>query len=1115
MERQDGRTIWMVWMAIFFIFLPSAAHCLTVTHQYDNAGRLICAEYGSDKLITYTYDANGNLLQKIVATTYTLTVNNGTGTGEYEAGTVVDISADAPPAGQEFDAWTGDTAPVANVNSADTTVTMPAANVTVTATYRDLPVEQVTLTVEVSPVAGGSVTGSGIDCPGDCAQDYDVNTTVELTATPAAGMQFLQWEGALTGTTSPDSLLLDSDKQVIAYFGAAGGDTDADGLSDTAESGPHGDNPSYDGNGNGIPDYQEGGSASLPSAVGGVYVTLAVPNESGLVLSNVQGAGNPSPADAPEDVQFPYGFFHFTIDNLSAGACTTVTLFLPRNEAIYTYYKYGPTPDDPTDHWYEFLYDGQTGAEIFHEADRTRIVLHLCDGERGDNDLTVNGQIEDPGSPGIRASATIPAITEWGMLIFAFLMAVTAVVFMRRKNLQAFWILLVVVSLIVPAVCWGQWTNWGQINTDGFGNTNNFSAFSMAVYNNHLYVGTWNNSNGCQVWRRDGSSTGDWTQVNTTGFGSSNNRGAHCMVVYNNRLYVGTANNADGLEIWAYDGSSWTQVGSGGLGDSNNTWASAMVVHDNQLYLGTSWQAGVFTYDGSTWTQINVNGFGDSDNQAIRSLAVYDGKVYAGVYNTADYANLYRYDGPTTTDWTLVASGGFGGNFIDFRSLAAYDGKLFIGEAGWSVSCQVWEYDGTTFSRNDPGDAMKYDAARCMIVFQGKLYVGTGNDSGTPSGGQVWEYDGTAWDQVNDNGFGDTANQAVHSLTADGSSLFAGVANTAGDGGKVFGSTQAPIVTTQAVTGIYETTATGNGTITDLGYSNPTAHGVCWNVTGIPTIADNATDEGPAVATGAFTSALTGLTPNTTYYVRAYATNTTGTAYGDEVSFTTSPVAPTVTTQAVTNITTTTATGNGTITDLGSPNPTAHGVCWNTTGNPMPADNFTNEGAADATGPFTSNITGLTPNTTYYVRAYAFNTAGTTLGDQVSFSTTAILPSTYQVTYDGNGNTGGAVPVDASSPYAAGATVTVLGNTGSLVRDGFTFNGWNTAANGSGDSYAAGETFTMPAANVTLYAQWTAVSPAAIPTLSEWGMIIFALLMTGIAVVCIRRRQEVKSTLDS
>nr|WP_254075741.1 InlB B-repeat-containing protein [Paenibacillus tritici] len=78
----------------------------------------------------------------------------------------------------------------------------------------------------------------------------------------------------------------------------------------------------------------------------------------------------------------------------------------------------------------------------------------------------------------------------------------------------------------------------------------------------------------------------------------------------------------------------------------------------------------------------------------------------------------------------------------------------------------------------------------------------------------------------------------------------------------------------------------------------------------------------------------------------------------------------------------------------------------------------------------------------------------------------------YTVTYDGNGSTGGTVPTD-SNPYAQNATVTVVGNTGSLVKTGNTFMGWNTAANGSGTSYAADATFSMGAANVTLYAQWT------------------------------------------
>ncbi len=369
--------------------------------------------------------------------TYTLTVNSGTGDGEYTAGSVVAISANAPPAGKVFDKWTGDTTHVADVNSAETTVAMLAADVTVTATYKNKPVDQVTLTVSVSPVTGGSVTGNGIDCPGDCTQDYDENTNVQLTATAANEMTFLRWEGAITGATNPDSLLMNTDKQVTAYFGAESGNTDTDGFPDGTESGPAGNDPSYDGDGNGIPDYQEAGAASLPSSSGGAYATLAVPTGSGLALNNVQAQANPSPGDAPADVRFPYGFFRFRATGLNAGACTTVTLYLPLDETIDTYYKYGPTTENPTDHWYEFLYNGRTGAQIFHEGGQTRIVLHLCDGERGDNDLMVNGEIDEPGAPGIRQQASVhpvPTLSEWGMMLFMCLMLLGGLWFLRRSG---------------------------------------------------------------------------------------------------------------------------------------------------------------------------------------------------------------------------------------------------------------------------------------------------------------------------------------------------------------------------------------------------------------------------------------------------------------------------------------------------------------------------------------------------------------------------------------------------------------------------------------------------------------------------------------------------------
>ena len=86
-------------------------------------------------------------------------------------------------------------------------------------------------------------------------------------------------------------------------------------------------------------------------------------------------------------------------------------------------------------------------------------------------------------------------------------------------------------------------------------------------------------------------------------------------------------------------------------------------------------------------------------------------------------------------------------------------------------------------------------------------------------------------------------------------------------------------------------------------------------------------------------------------------------------------------------------------------------------------------------------------------------------------------PQPYGITYDGNGADGGSVPSDASSPYTYGTTVTVLG-AGGLTRTGYTFSGWNAAANGGCTSYQQGDSFSMPASAVTLYAQWTLAKPA-------------------------------------
>ena len=84
---------------------------------------------------------------------------------------------------------------------------------------------------------------------------------------------------------------------------------------------------------------------------------------------------------------------------------------------------------------------------------------------------------------------------------------------------------------------------------------------------------------------------------------------------------------------------------------------------------------------------------------------------------------------------------------------------------------------------------------------------------------------------------------------------------------------------------------------------------------------------------------------------------------------------------------------------------------------------------------------------------------------------TPVVPTTYIVIYFGNGNTGGTPPVDGLSPYNPGSTVTILGNTGTLVQSGYAFDNWNTQSDGSGTTYVAGNTFTINV-NTILYAVW-------------------------------------------
>jgi len=193
-----------------------------------------------------------------------------------------------------------------------------------------------------------------------------------------------------------------------------------------------------------------------------------------------------------------------------------------------------------------------------------------------------------------------------------------------------------------------------------------------------------------------------------------------------------------------------------------------------------------------------------------------------------------------------------------------------------------------------------------------------------------------------------------------------------------------PVLTTSEVRNVTQTTAESGGNISDNGGREVTERGVAWNTS--PNLTAEAYITYDGTGDGSFISSISGLTAGTKYYVRAYATNSEGTAYGNEVSFTTSAVLlPTVTTSDVISISATSASSGGNIFSDGGGTITARGLCWSTSSSPTIENDKTVE--SGTLGVFTSDLKGLTPVTTYYVRAYAMNSAGIAYGNTVSFKT--------------------------------------------------------------------------------------------------------------------------------
>ena len=243
---------------------------------------------------------------------------------------------------------------------------------------------------------------------------------VWVTFTPQTGRA-----DAFTATVTISSIDFDEPQVVVDLTGTGG--SDSDGVPDLEEQGPDGTDPDYDGNGDvpPTPDRLQASVASLHNHNDTFYVTLEAKEGPNLVpasLENVTVAGIPTTLGLPDNLQAPYGYYSYSIIGLTDMTATARLILRPLPSSTLSgdaepdgYWKYGPLTPGGQVSWYEFPYDGSTGAQVSLNQDTQNyeVTLSYIDGLRGDHDLTQNGRIDDPGAPVKAKTVTaIPAVDD-------------------------------------------------------------------------------------------------------------------------------------------------------------------------------------------------------------------------------------------------------------------------------------------------------------------------------------------------------------------------------------------------------------------------------------------------------------------------------------------------------------------------------------------------------------------------------------------------------------------------------------------------------------------------------------------------------------------------------
>lgn len=316
----------------------------------------------------------------------------------------------------------------------------------------------------------------------------------------------------------------------------------------------------------------------------------------------------------------------------------------------------------------------------------------------------------------------------------------------------------------------GLW-RWHEVCPTGFESGDdlgwqNFSVTGMHVFQDRLYVGTWNGHTGAELWRtRDGVfhplELDDWERVDPDSFSGF---AVTSLITFQDELYAGIFTQGfpilmPGCGLWrSPDGVTWVRVNLVGFLDPFNSDTTTMAVHDGSLYAGTEngyfydslrvgtgtevWRSegGKLSHMKFSWRQVNTDGFGRAGpnvfNRNTLMMISHEEFLYVGTDNRYTGAELWRYDG---VGWEQVLFAGDpmrNTQSITYHSGVVYRGDLYICTVNPFSGGEVWRLKGDQWSRvNEPGFGRGHGTAAAPVVYEDRLVV-VGN--GGPHGGTLY-----------------------------------------------------------------------------------------------------------------------------------------------------------------------------------------------------------------------------------------------------------------------------------------------------------------------------------------------------------------------------------------